>query len=159
EGEAFYLAIYFDKSENVEVRGVGNEAGNKVYFRVTSDTLSFEELSSRTNLSPVDGWSKGQPRKQNSESKYNFSALHFDPFPNEAYEMEYKMSLLLDELEKDKDGVKNLAENFGAQISIASYRYVSSFGGIHLDKKTIRRLSDLGLEVDFDIYVVGNYFK
>jgi Domain of unknown function (DUF4279) len=158
EGEHFYLAIYFDSNEKSEVRFVNIEAGNRVYFRVTSDTLSLEELCSKTTLTPIDGFTKGQFRKD-KKSNYNFSALHFDPYKNEAYAMEYKIELLLNELEKDREGVKYLTDNFNGSITVASYRHIHNFGGIHLNKKMIQRLQELGLEIDFDIYVSGRLVK
>jgi hypothetical protein len=158
ESEHFYLAIHFDSKEKSVVRFVDIQSGNRVYFRVTSDTVSLEELSSKTTLSPIEGFTKGQ-LKENKKSNYNFSALHFDPYKNEAYEMEYKIELLLNELEKDKEGVKYLTDNFNGHIAVASYRYTDNFGGIHLTKKMIHRLQQLGLAIDFDIYVGGRLLK
>ncbi len=32
-------------------------------------------------------------------------------------------------------------------------------GGHHLDLKIIKQLADLNLEIDFDIYADGNFYK
>jgi hypothetical protein len=155
ENQEYYLAIYFDKNDDPEVRWVGIEAGNRIYFRATSEKLTFNELAAKTTLQPLQGWSKGDKNGRNNEHYYKFSSLTFDPFPNEAYELEHKLSLLLNELEKDTQGIKDLVLNANGYIQIVSYRYVSNFGGIHLDIKTINILNSLGLELDFDIYVDG----
>ncbi|MBX7155295.1 MAG: DUF4279 domain-containing protein [Candidatus Kapaibacterium sp.] len=156
QDESFFLAVCVSKNELPEVTGIYFQSGNRVYFRATSDKLSFDELAAKTRLKPIDGWNNGEPMKSNPTNNYKFSALHFNPFPDEAYNMEYKMKLLLTELEKDRKGIKELVESANGYISIASYRYIDQFGGIHLDKELVKRLNDIGLEVDFDIYVGGN---
>jgi hypothetical protein len=157
--EKFYLAVWLDTKPAISVRGVGTENYNSVYLKVISDALSFQELSSLTKLKPTSGWSKGDPRKS-GKSFYNFSALHFEPNP-EPDEFEDKLRKLLDFLETDKDGITALVNKASVQIQVATIFHNGNtmLGGHHLHKNTIKRLAAFNLEVDFDLYAEGNFFK
>ncbi|RYZ82864.1 MAG: DUF4279 domain-containing protein, partial [Proteobacteria bacterium] len=138
---------------------VGTEYFNAVYLKVVSENLSFRELSSLTNLKPTGGWSKGDARKS-GKSFFNFSALHFEPNP-EPDEFEDKLRKLLDFLEMDKEGIVTLVERASVQLQVATIFHNGNtmLGGHHLDREIIKRLAALSLEVDFDLYAEGNFFK
>ena len=157
--ERFYLAVWLDTTPKVSVRSVGTVDYNAVYLKALSDDLSFEELSSLTTLKPTGGWSKTETRKSR-KSFYNFSALHFEPNP-EPDEFKDKLKKLLDFLEQDKDGIASLVDKASVQVQVATVFHNSNtmLGGHHLDKDTIKRLAALNLEVDFDLYAEGNFFK
>jgi hypothetical protein len=157
--EKFYLAVWLDTVPDVSVRAVGTDNFNAVYLKVISDNLSYQELSSLTALKPTRGWSKGDPRKS-GKSVYNFSALHFEPNP-EPDEFEDKLRKLLDFLEQDKEGMMKLTEKASVQVQIATIFHNGNtmLGGHHLDREIIKRLTALNLEVDFDLYAEGNFFK
>lgn len=157
--EKFYLAVWLDTEPEIAVRAVGTEYYNAVYLKVISDNLSFQELSLLTNLKPTGGWSKGDARKS-GKSFYNFSAFHFEPNP-EPDEFEHKLRKLLDFLETDKDGIATLVDKASVQVQVATIFHNGNtmLGGHHLDKDTLKRLAALNLEVDFDLYAEGNFFK
>jgi hypothetical protein len=157
--EKFYLAVWLDTKPEISVRGVGTENFNRVYLKAISDDLSFKELSSLTTLKLTSGWSKSDARKSGN-SFYNFTALHFEPNP-EPDEFEDKLKKLLDFLEKDKEGIIALADKANVQIQVATIFHNGNtmLGGHHLDKDIIKRLAALNLEIDFDLYAEGNFFK
>lgn len=157
--EKFYLAVWIDTEPEISVRAVGTENYNAVYLRVISDELNFQELSSLTKLQPTGGWSKGDARKL-GKAFYNFSALHYEPNP-EPDEFEHKLRKLLDFLETDKDGIVALADKSSVHIQVATIFHNGNtmLGGHHLDKNIIKSLATLNLEVDFDLYAEGNFFK
>ncbi|MFO0331262.1 MAG: DUF4279 domain-containing protein, partial [Bacteroidota bacterium] len=76
-------------------------------------------------------------------------------------EFEDKLVKLLDLLETDKEGIKRLVDKADGRISVAKTFHDGNgmFGGPHLDRKTVKRLADLNLSVDFDLYADGNSFK
>jgi hypothetical protein len=157
--EKFYFAIYIRTSPDLEIIGIGTEPNHKIYLRATSETLSFEELSRLTTLKPTDGWNKGDKRKHGN-SAYSFSSVEF--MPNlEPDEFEDKINKLLDFLEKDKEGVHRLVAIANGHIQVASVFHNGNtmLGGFHLDKHLISRLKALDLEIDFDLYAEGNFFK
>lgn len=156
--ERLYLAVYLDLVPQIAVRGVGTENHNRVYLKVVSDVLNLEELSQLTGLKPSSGWSKGERRKQGN-STYNFTAVFFEPNP-EPDECEDKLRKLLDFLEQDMAGVKELLARGDGCVNVATtfHNGNTMLGGYHLDKSIIKRLSALELEIDFDLYAEGHFF-
>ena len=153
QDEPFFLTVHFDKKSN-ELLGVGTENGSQVYLTVTSENLTFKQLSELTNLTGLTGWSVNDNRKI-GKGKYNFSRLSFEPIKSRAYDLEVKLKLLLTDLEKDINGIKKLTEMADAIISIHHQQYIDGNKGIHFDKETIMRLSKLNLGIDIDQYVYG----
>lgn len=157
--EKFYLAVWLDTKPEISVRHVGTENYNAVYLKIISDNLTFQELSSLTKLKPTGGWDKGDRRKP-GKSFYNFSALYFEPNP-EPDEFEDKLKKLLDFLETHKEEIIKLTEKADIQIQVATtfHNGNTMLGGYHLDKAIIKRLAALNLELDFDLYAEGKFFK
>lgn len=160
ENESFFFTVYLNTKPDIKVCWTNSEAGSGVYFRATSDTLTLNELKSMTNLSPTTGWSIGDWRL-NKKSQYNFSSFAFEPTHERAGKLEKKISELLDKIEQDVEGVKRLAENANALIQVHWYCHNGNgmLGGIAIDKATIQRIANLGLEIDFDLYTGGLPFK
>jgi hypothetical protein len=157
EDELFFLSVYFSK-ENNEITNVGTENGNQVVLTAVSENLTFEQLAELTKLNGLSGWSINDDRKI-GKGKYTFSRLTFEPIRSRAYDLEIKLKLLLTELEKDRNGIKSLAENADVIISVHNQMYISGNKGIHLDVGTINRLDKLNLGIDIDQYIFGNELK
>ncbi|WP_026955609.1 DUF4279 domain-containing protein [Algoriphagus vanfongensis] len=156
--EKFYFAVYIDTKAK-KVTGVGTEAYHRVYFRATSETLSADELKAMTRLAPTEFWNKGDLRKS-GKSNYTFS--DFTILPNsEPDEFEDKLKKLLDFLEQDKEGIKRLVDNANGYIQVAMdiHNANGMIGGYNIDTEDIRRMNDLKLSINFDLYVGGNGFK
>ncbi|WPC10597.1 hypothetical protein LEQ04_07570 [Riemerella anatipestifer] len=64
-GERFYFSLYIDTNIN-EVVNVGTESFYYVCFRVTSETLSADDLRAITQLTPTEFWNKGDLKKEES---------------------------------------------------------------------------------------------
>jgi hypothetical protein len=156
--EKFYFAVYIDTKTN-EITGVGTEAYHRVYFRATSETLSADELKAMTRLTPTEFWNKGDLRKT-GKSNHTFSNFKILPNP-EPDEFEDKLKKLLDFLEQDKDGIKQLVDNANGYIQVAMdiHNANGMIGGHNIDTDDIKRMNDLGLSINFDLYVGGNSFK
>jgi hypothetical protein len=157
--EPFFMAFYFDNKKDLNIKGIGTESKNQVYFRATSEQLTFPELASLTTLKHTDGWNKGDEGKLGKGTD-RFSSFKIEPNP-EPDEFEDKLRKLLDFLETDKEGVKRLVDKAdgGISVAITFHDGNGSFGGPHLDKETVKRLGDLNLSLDFDLYADGNSFK
>ena len=158
KGEQYFLQINLEKTPEIKVDFVHTESGNRTYLTATSETLTFDELSKDLPFQPLTGWSKGDFRK-NGKSQYNFSRVSYEPFTSEAYEMEKQIELLLTELEKNAENVRQLTEKATTYISVCKHQYVSGNAGIHFDIDTINSLSKLNLSVSIDTYIVGNAIK
>lgn len=156
--EKFYFAVYIDTTTN-EVTGVGTEAYHRVYFRATSEILSADILKAMTRLTPTEFWNKGDLRTS-GKSYHTFSNLTFLPNP-EPDEFEDKLKKLLDFLEQDKNGIRQLSEKANGHIQVAMNIHNGNgmIGGPNIDTDDIRRMNELGLSINFDLYVGGNGFK
>ena len=155
--EKFYLAIFVDTMPEVSVRHVNIESYNSVYFIAVSEVYSFDELSKMTELKSTDGCNKGDKRSGNVSWKR--SSIFFEPNP-EADEFEDKLKKLLDLLEQDKIGVASLIDKANGHIQVASsfHNGNTMLGGHHLDKGIIKRMSNLNLAIDFDLYADGKFY-
>jgi hypothetical protein len=71
------------------------------------------------------------------------------------------MKNLLDFLETDKVGVKNLVKKAEGYIQVAMefHNGNSMLGGPNINKETVKRMAALNIEIDFDLYVSGKTYK
>ena len=161
KGEKFYLAVYLDTTPEVSVKWVQTENYNCVYFRAYSDKLSLEQLSKMTTLKSTGGRSKGDPKRPigGTGILWKESTIFFEPNP-EADEFEDKLKKLLNYLEQDKIGVTKIVNQASGyiQVAIEFHNGNTMLGGPHINLMNIKRLADLNLEIDFDLYVGGNKF-
>ena len=157
--QKFHLAVYLKIKPAISVIWVEIEPNHSIYFRATSEILHYDELCSMTTLKPTNGWNKGDKRK-NGGYLYKFSCIEF--LINEAPDkFEIKLNELLNFLEQDKVGIANLGNhaNGHIQVIINFHNGNTMLGGPMIDKNSIKRISALNLEIDFDLYAEGNFFK
>jgi hypothetical protein len=156
--EKFYFAVYLETVPGISVSHTGTEPFHSVSFRAASETLSLEQLSAFSKLAITGGWNKGDQRKTGTSS-YKYSAVHFEPNP-EPDAFDDKLMKLLAFLEQDRQGTSQLVEQANGYVQVASIFHNGNtmLGGHHLDKDVIKRLGDLKLAIDFDLYAAGNFF-
>lgn len=156
--ERFYFAVYINTLTN-EITGIGTEAFHRVYFRATSETLSADQLKEMIKLTVTDFGNKGDLRK-NGKANHKFSKIEILPNP-EPDEFEDKLKKLLSYLEQDRDGIKRLVDNANGYIQVAMdiHNGNGMIGGPTIDTDDIKRMNDLGLSINFDLYVGGNSFS
>lgn len=156
--EKFYFAVYIDTKTN-EITGVGTEAYHRVYFRARSETLTLDDIKAMTHLTPTESWNKGDLRP-NGKSNHSFSSFKILPNP-EPDEFEDKLKKLLNFLEQDKEGIKRLAKKAEGyiQVTMDIHNANGMIGGHNIDTYDIRRMNDLKLSINFDLYVGGKSFK
>lgn len=161
EGEKFYFAIYVDLKPLVSVRWTNTEPYHSVYFIALSDKFSANELSTLTKLTPTQAINKGDKKNSNVEKAcWKESVIVFEPNP-EADEFEDKLTKLLDYLEQDKEGLEKLVNHANCHIQVHSsfHNGNTMIGGYHIQKNHIKRMSKLNLDIDFDFYADGHFFK
>jgi hypothetical protein len=160
--QKFYFAIYLDTAPEVSVRWVGTEPYHSVYFRASTDKLSFQQLAGLTKLTSTRGRNKGDKKNPNGrdEIRWKKSTIDFEPNP-EADEFEDKLTKLLIFLEQDQEGVENLVNKANGYIQVYSSFHNGNtlVGGHHIELDHIKRMSKLNLEIDFDISADGKFFK
>lgn len=152
--EHFFLEIHLTKAPEIAVHFVWIQSGHETHFNAESDILTYEELSAILTFRPIEGWSKGDWKK-NEKSKYTFSRISFKPIKSEAYELENQLRLLLSELEKDSESIIRLSEKATTYIAVCKHQYICANAGITVDIGLINRLSKLNLGIDIVTYIVG----
>lgn len=153
---SFFLAVCID-SLTSEIFNIYSEPYNRVYFRATSELLSDIQLKSMSKLIATDNFNKGDLRG-NRKTKYSYISFLPNPEPDS---FEDKLRKLLDYLEQDKDGIKRLVNEADGYIQVAMNIHNANgmIGGPAIDRDTIKRMGDLGLGIDFDLYIEGNTFQ
>ena len=158
--ERFYLAIYINTSPEPEISSIYVEPYTSVCFSAGSATIELEILSGMTTLVPTSVWRKGDPKREGKPMLHKDNRIRFEPTPGPD-EFGDKVRNLLDFLEKDKAGVKNLVKKAEGYIQVAMefHNGNSMLGGPNISKETIKRMAALNLEIDFDLYVSGKKYK
>ncbi|WP_426326219.1 DUF4279 domain-containing protein [Pedobacter sp. R-06] len=156
--ERFYFAVYID-GDSGKMINIGTEPYHRVYFFATSENLSETELKAMCSLSVYESWNKGDLKK-NGRSAHKFSALKIMP-NSEPDEFEDKLDKLLTYLETDKKGINELVEKADGYIQVAMdiHNGNGMIGGPSMKRESIARMHNLGLSIDFDLYVGGNSFR
>ncbi len=153
--EQFFFAISVDMGKK-EVRWSYSESFVQVSFVAESTDLTYDALSALTKLKPDWGW-------DNPQAKYRgkrVTKIAFQPY-KDPDNLENKLCNLLDYLDTDKEGIRNLLNNATDAYIITTtdvHNFNSHIGGIHLKPHILKRLAELNVAVDFDFYAVGNLY-
>ena len=158
--ERFYLAICIETSLEPEIISIYVEPYTSVCFSAGSENVDLEILSGMTMLVPTSVWRKGEPKREGKPMLHKDNRIRFEPTPGPD-EFEDKMKNLLDFLETDKVGVKNLVKKAEGYIQVAMefHNGNSMLGGPGISKDTVKRMAALNVEIDFDLYVSGKTYK
>ena len=158
QDERFYFAVYID-GDSGELINIGTEPYHRIYFFATSKNLSETELKALCSLSIYESWNKGDLKK-NGRSAHNFSALKIMP-NSEPDEFEDKLDKLLTYLETDEEGIRQLVEKAEGYIQVAMDLHNGNgmIGGPNISRESVSRMHNLGLSINFDLYVGGNSFR
>jgi hypothetical protein len=153
----FYFTIYLHAKPEVVVIDIDRESNNVVCLNCFSDILDFNQLSALTTLTPTRGRNKGDKK---GGTFWKNSVMVFEPNP-EPDEFEDKLKKLLDFLEEDKEGIRKLVDNAEVHIQVVMEFYVHNtiLGAAALDRKDLKRIVDLNLQIDFDLHAAGTPFK
>ena len=158
QDERFYFAVSIN-GDSGELINIGTEPYHRVYFFATSEKLSETELKAMCSLSVDESWNKGDLKK-NGRSAHKFSALKIMP-NSEPDEFEDKLDKLLTYLETDKNGISELVEKAEGYIQVAMdiHNGNGMIGGPNISRESVSRMHNLGLSINFDLYVGGNSFR
>ncbi|WP_300674712.1 DUF4279 domain-containing protein [Soonwooa sp.] len=157
ENENFYFVFFISRKTN-KIEGISTESYISIYFRATTDKLSFKELKELTSLKPSNGWNKGDLR--HGKIKYKFSSFIFE-LNSEPDTFENKLSKLLRKLYSHKSEIMKMNKKAFCIIQVWTELHNGNnmIGGTHLNLEHISKLHSLGLEIDFDQYISGKKYK
>ena len=159
KNESFYLEFIFNTTDTIQLTSVDTLPFVRISFMPTSERFTTDELLKITSVKPSKTISKGDSFS-NGKFKYNYNGLEFETF-SEPGRLERKLKYLLDILETDLEGIKQLSKQTSTTdifITIVYHIGNGNFTGLYLDNEALSRVSRLGLELKFDIYVTGEKF-
>ena len=154
----YFFAIGVDTNKK-DVTRVFMRNSTYCYLSASSDDMTLEEMAKLTNLKYSNGITKGEKIKRGRKGYYQRSYIDFKFTDETSYELEESLNMLLEELEKDKNGIKELVKRTNASIIICKYQYVSANASIEIDRKTIKRVIEFDLDINIDMYCVGQYMS
>ncbi len=159
KNESFYLEFVFDTTDNIQLTSIDTLPFVRIGFMPTSEKLTTDELLKITSIKPTSTITKGD-FFSNGKFKYTYNGLEFETF-SEPGRLERKLKYLLDILETDIEGIKQLSIQTSTKdifVTIVYHIGNGNFTGLYLESDIIDRLSKLGLELTFDIYATGEKF-
>ena len=159
KNESFYLEFVFDTTDNIQLTGVYTLPFVGIRFMPTSEKLTTDELLKITYISPTKTITKGD-FFSNGKFEYTYNGLEFETF-SEPGRLERKLRYLLDILETDLEGIKQLSKQTSTKdifVTIVYHIGNGNFTGLYLDNEILNRVTRLGLELTFDIYATGEKF-
>lgn len=162
KNEKFYLGFIFvidTTDDDIQLYGVRTVPFIEISFMPISMDLSTEDLLKLTSIKPTYILTKGG-FFSNGKLNNTYNGLEFESFP-EPRQFEEKLRNLLDILETDVEGIKQLSKQTNTKEVFVTINYHigdGNIGGLHLNGDIIDRLSKLGLELTFDIYATGEKF-
>lgn len=160
KNESFYLEFVLDTTDNVELTGIDTLPFVGISFMPTSEELTTEELLKITSIKPSETITKGD-FFSNGKFEYTYNGLVFETF-SEPGRIERKLKYLLDILDTDLEGIKQLSKQTSTRdifVTIVYHIGNGNFTGLYLDNEILNRVTRLGLELTFDIYATGEKFK
>jgi hypothetical protein len=126
---------------------------NKVLVRIHEFDCSLEDITSKLHLKPTNGWLKGElipNRKQAVYRKQSTWELKASVSPDSPVEIH--IEFLLNAIEPVKEMFKALVSKYEGELSIVSHIREDYNPGMHFSSALVKRISELGLEMDFDLY-------
>ena len=160
KNESFYLEFVFETTDTIHLIGLDSLPFVEISFMPTSEKLTTDELLKITSIKPTNTITKGD-FFSNGKFEYTYNGLEFETF-SEPGRIERKLNYLLDILETDIEGIKELSRQTSTKdifVTIVYHIGNGNFSGLFIDSEIINRLSKLGLELTFDIYATGKKFE
>lgn len=130
-----------------------------VKFGVYDFDCTPEELTSKIGLEPSETFIKGDKREIGPLGKQVYAnVLEHSWIINSKLkptdDLQDHIEILLQILEAQTNNIREIAKNYYAEVSIAIYSYNLNVG-MHIDHESLSKLAALHLEVDLDIYNMG----
>lgn len=145
DNHSYFLSVQIDPEPTPVVRGVSLAAGNECYLICFSTIHPLSSLLAATHLTPTEQWTM--------EAGGRSSGMTIKtPMPL-ANRVDHNIAILLNLLEEDMDGIRQLATMASTFIQVHWYGPLQGIPPIHLTPETIQRLAALSVAVDFDLYV------
>jgi hypothetical protein len=133
-----------------------------VRFSLSGEDLDPDKITVALGVEPHEGWKKGEKVATLKESGFKprssrmFGRWSLVPNCSKYDNFETQINNLLDMLMILPPVINDLIEQYAGEIKIGYSSGESNFG-FHLDRDLLRRLSRLGVSLDFDIYSIHEH--
>ena len=126
-----------------------------VFFAVFEFGQDGSVVTQLAGFEPTELWVVGQPMRKRPDVTHKHSRWTFkSPLPLDAH-VEEHLDALLSALEPHAVGVQAIRAQFPAEIGCAVY-FRTFTQGIHLGHSVLSRATALGLDIDLDMYFLGD---
>ncbi len=124
------------------------------YFRATGKG-SHDKFSKLIGIKPTNHWSEGDLNPRNNQPR-KFMNWNLESGFYDTHDIDEHIVSLLSMLEPLRDVLLQLGDEYDLCIQCVGY-FPASGHGIHLSKEKIKRISALGLSIDYDFYYIDDY--
>ncbi len=125
-----------------------------VFFAVFEFGQDLDVVTKLAGVAPNESWVTGQQKEKHPHLTHRHSKWTIkSPLPLNA-EVEDHLDALLSVMELHAAGIKAVSQRFPSEICCALY-FHGCTPGFHLPNKLISRAAVFGLDVDFDLYCLG----
>ncbi len=142
---SFFLAVQVDPLPMPKMRSVHIAAGNECYLMCSTTVHPLAALLAATRLLPTEQWDMGADTRS--------SGLSIKPPMPLADSVDDNVGLLLNILEQDAAGVRQLAALTNAVLEVHWYGPSHHLPRIKLNTATLRRIADLNVVLDLRLNV------
>lgn len=135
---------------------------NIVELKIFDFEVAHQDISHQLNLSPTRIWVKGEeylfgdPRnevkkiRENNLWEYRSTTISNDWIGDQVTNFIQEIIL------PRQETIKKFADKYLAEFSVVQFMYDGCNPGLYFDKKAMKVLSDCGLELNIDLYVLTN---
>lgn len=150
----FYITFLFLKNNIEKVIEVNLYPNYDICYSVSSSTLTLEELSNLTSLTPSRKNRMGDKTNSPLFPFHTSNSLHFEPDCNKPNLFHVKLKKLLTSLKSDTTHIKAVSKKTRCYNIWVTVNFNSDYPltDLTIDKEDISILEKLGLSVVFDIY-------
>lgn len=150
ENNRFYFAMYLKNKIPYECDYSSTLPGNDVYLNAISYDKKLNELTEITKLLPSSGWSIYDVIGTRT---MDFTSFKINSTLVKTMDINSKLEDIVNFLEQKVDGLAKLNSISKCNIVIATWQHLSHIDGFSIDRKLLKRLALLDIDIDYMQYV------
>jgi hypothetical protein len=125
-----------------------------IYFAVFEFGQDASVVTRLAGFEPTESWIVGQPMRKRPDVAHRHSRWTFKSSLPLGAPVEEHLVALLSALEPHAAGIRAVKARFPVEICCAVY-FRTFTPGFHLPQQLLARVAALGLDIDFDLYFLG----
>ena len=157
--ESYHFVVYISIKGSFEPLWMEMSPGNVVELVVVSENHSLDMILKEIDFKPQKQWEKGERERPAKPVVCDHSGFVFSLENRKTGELENKLKQLIDFLIQRRESILALSDIATVEISITYYGYKDQMWGIHLEKDMIKKMSELNISFDVDLYASGKDLK